>query len=75
MRFDSSTFFQAIQKNPAFLELRKIEASKEIANTISNSSNKVYLNADSLMINTLGESGIKQSESAAASKSAWGYSK
>lgn len=27
----------------------------QIANTLSNSTNKVYLNADSLMINTLGE--------------------
>lgn len=43
----------AIQKNPAFVELRRIEASKDIATTIVNSSNKVYLNADSLMINTL----------------------
>lgn len=45
----------AIQKNPAFVQLRRIEASKEIANTLSNSTNKVYLSADSLMINTLGD--------------------
>lgn len=46
---------KAIQKNPAFVQLRKIEAAKEIATTMAKSGNKVYLNADSLMINTLGE--------------------
>lgn len=51
---------QAIQKNPAFLELRRIEASKDIANTIVSSANKVYLNADSLMINTLGQNSLKK---------------
>jgi len=44
----------AIQQNPAFLALRKIEAAREIAHTISSSANKVYLNADSLLLN-LGE--------------------
>lgn len=46
---------QAIQKNPAFVQLRRIEAAKDIANTIVSSTNKVYLSADSLMINTLGD--------------------
>jgi len=46
----------AIQKNPAFVQLRKIEASKDIASTLSASGNKIYLDADSLMINTLGDS-------------------
>jgi len=41
---------EAIQKNPAFLTLRKIEAAKEIAGTLSNSANRVYLNADSLLL-------------------------
>jgi prohibitin 2 len=45
---------QAILKNPAFLELRKIDASKEVAQILQGSANKVYLNADNLMINTLG---------------------
>jgi len=45
----------AIKNNPAFVQLRKIEASREIASTLVTSGNKVYLNADSLMINTLGE--------------------
>lgn len=45
----------AIKKNPAFLDLRRIETSKDIANTISNSNNRIYLNSDALMINTLAE--------------------
>ncbi|KAL4381537.1 hypothetical protein AHAS_Ahas04G0143400 [Arachis hypogaea] len=42
---------QAIVNNPAFT-LRKIEAAREIAHTISNSANKVYLNSDDLFIAT-----------------------
>ncbi|XP_015901220.1 prohibitin-1, mitochondrial [Ziziphus jujuba] len=42
---------QAIAQNPAFTALRKIEAAREIAQTISNSSNKVYLNSDDLLLN------------------------
>ncbi|KAJ7556774.1 hypothetical protein O6H91_05G097500 [Diphasiastrum complanatum] len=41
----------AISNNPAFITLRKIEAGREIANTISNSSNKVFLNSNSLLLN------------------------
>ena len=42
---------QAIANNPAFITLRKIEAAREIASTISNSANKVYLNSDDLLLN------------------------
>jgi len=45
----------AIQKNPAFIQLRRIDAAKEIAGMVVSSGNKVYLDADSLMINTLGD--------------------
>jgi prohibitin 2 len=45
----------AIRDNPAFLQLRRIEASKEVAHVIASSpGNKVYLNADSLLVNYLG---------------------
>lgn len=47
---------QAIQQNPAFLTLRKIEAARDIASTISHSANRVFLNADSLLLN-LGDLG------------------
>lgn len=42
---------QAIANNPAFITLRKIEAAREIAQTISHSANKVYLSADDLLLN------------------------
>uniref|UniRef100_A0A2P2L4L1 Prohibitin n=1 Tax=Rhizophora mucronata TaxID=61149 RepID=A0A2P2L4L1_RHIMU len=42
---------QAIANNPAFITLRKIEAAREIAQTISNSANKVFLDSDDLLLN------------------------
>eukprot|EP00252_Welwitschia_mirabilis_P012577 TRINITY_DN2772_c0_g1_i1.p1 TRINITY_DN2772_c0_g1~~TRINITY_DN2772_c0_g1_i1.p1 ORF type:complete len:296 (+),score=49.76 TRINITY_DN2772_c0_g1_i1:168-1055(+) len=42
---------EAISNNPAFITLRKIEASREIAHTIANSTNRVLLNSDSLLLN------------------------
>lgn len=42
---------EAIQQNPAFLTLRKIEAARDIASTISSSANRVFLNSDSLLLN------------------------
>ncbi|XP_031389782.1 prohibitin-1, mitochondrial-like isoform X2 [Punica granatum] len=45
---------QAIAKNPAFITLRKIEASREIANTISNSNNSVFLSSEDLLLNLQG---------------------
>ncbi|XP_021734290.1 prohibitin-1, mitochondrial-like [Chenopodium quinoa] len=45
---------QAIANNPAFITLRRIEAAREIAHIISNSSNKVMLSSDDLLLN-LGE--------------------
>ncbi|XP_067659665.1 prohibitin-2-like isoform X2 [Haliotis asinina] len=41
----------AIQLNPGYLKLRKIRASQNIARTIAASTNRVYLNAGSLMMN------------------------
>jgi prohibitin 2 len=45
----------AITNNPGFIELRQIEAAKEVANSLSKSSNRVILNADALMLNVTGE--------------------
>ncbi|CAA2981456.1 prohibitin-1, mitochondrial-like [Olea europaea subsp. europaea] len=42
---------QAIANNPAFITLRRIEASREISHTIANSNNKVFLNSDDLLLN------------------------
>ncbi|RXI03449.1 hypothetical protein DVH24_004101 [Malus domestica] len=42
---------QVIANNPAFITPRKIEAAREIARVISDSKNKIYLNADELLLN------------------------
>ncbi|KAJ1391856.1 Prohibitin [Sesbania bispinosa] len=52
---------QAIANNPAFITLRKIEAAREIAHTISNAANRVYLNSDNLLLN-LQEMNLEPSE-------------
>jgi len=44
---------EAMQKNPAFAELRRIEAAREIAQAVAQSPNRVYLNSDSLLINLM----------------------
>lgn len=41
---------QAIANNPAFLALRQIEAAREISQTISTSSNKVFLDSRDLLL-------------------------
>lgn len=41
----------AIGINPGYLKLRKIRAAQSIARTLASSQNRVYLNAESLMIN------------------------
>ncbi|EOA14687.1 hypothetical protein CARUB_v10027959mg, partial [Capsella rubella] len=42
---------QAIANNKAFITLRKIEAAREIAQTIAKSANKVYLSSNNLLLN------------------------
>jgi len=42
---------ESLGKNPGYLKLRKLNASKHIAKTIAQSQNRVYLNAGSLMLN------------------------
>ena len=39
---------KAIASNPGFLRMRKIDAAKEIAHTMANSANRVYLDANRL---------------------------
>nr|XP_027102674.1 prohibitin-1, mitochondrial-like [Coffea arabica] len=45
---------KATAENPSFIKLRRIEASKDVAQTISNSANRVYLNSDDLLLNLQG---------------------
>ncbi|KAF6025236.1 Phb2 [Bugula neritina] len=42
---------EAVKENPGYLKLRKIRAAQHIAKTLTNSQNKVYLNASTLMLN------------------------
>ena len=42
---------KAMGQSPAFLKLRRIEAAKKVASSMANSSNKIYLDSNSLMLN------------------------
>ena len=53
---------KAIQDNPGFVKLRKIDTAKEIATTVARNQGKVYLNSDSLLINVLGEKNLADDE-------------
>jgi len=44
---------QAMRENPGYIELRQLEASKEIATKLAQSRNKLYLDANSLLLNIL----------------------
>ena len=44
---------KAIANNPGFIELRKIDAARAVASTMAKSANKVYLDADSLLLNLM----------------------
>ena len=65
---------QAVAENPGFLNLRKIDAAREIANTIANSQNRVFLDANSLLLDvnstTIDESKLMKAKKAQA-KSSW----
>lgn len=50
---------QAVKKNPGFMKLRRIDAARDIADIVAKSGNKVYLNADSLLLNLLGDTDDK----------------
>ena len=49
---------KAIANNPGFIELRKIDAARAVASTVAKSQNKVYLDADSLMLNLMDEASV-----------------
>lgn len=42
---------EAMNENPGYLKLRRIRAAQKIARVISQSQNKVYLNANNLLLN------------------------
>lgn len=41
----------AVKKNPGFLELRHLEAAKQISETLSKSKNTIYLDSGALLMN------------------------
>eukprot|EP00088_Acartia_fossae_P024303 TRINITY_DN2526_c0_g1_i5.p1 TRINITY_DN2526_c0_g1~~TRINITY_DN2526_c0_g1_i5.p1 ORF type:complete len:296 (-),score=102.82 TRINITY_DN2526_c0_g1_i5:331-1218(-) len=47
----ASMLGEAITKDPGYLKLRKLKASSQISNVISQSQNRVYLDGHSLMLN------------------------
>ena len=53
------------------MKLRRIDAARDIADIVANSSNKVYLNADSLLLNLLGDADEKF-EQGVTKKGRWG---
>eukprot|EP00622_Pseudochattonella_farcimen_P000100 FR734524.1.p1 GENE.FR734524.1~~FR734524.1.p1 ORF type:complete len:142 (+),score=24.36 FR734524.1:61-426(+) len=57
----------AIKDDPGFIQMRRIEAAKEIAETVARSTNKVYLNADTLLLNLLAD----KNDSDASKKKSW----
>ncbi|CBK20314.2 uncharacterized protein [Blastocystis hominis] len=48
---------EAMKNYPGFIELRRIDAAKEIAATIARSNNRVYLSAESLLLNVMSDTG------------------
>jgi len=45
---------KAMAQNAGFIELRRIQAAKEVADKLAKSSNRVVLSTDSLMLNLIG---------------------
>lgn len=46
---------KAIANNPGFVELRRIDAARTVASTISKSANRVFLDSNALMLNLMGD--------------------
>lgn len=62
----------AVKRNPGFMKLRRIDAARDIADIVAKSGNKVYLNADSLLLNLLGDDDDKFEKQLTSSGSRWG---
>merc|ERR1719158_179855 len=45
---------ESVAQNPGYLNLQKIEAAKEISHMVANSSNRVYLDSNQLLLNLQG---------------------
>lgn len=61
----------AVKKNPGFMKLRRIDAARDIADIVATSGNKVYLNADTLLLNLLGDADDKFEKTIASRNKSW----
>lgn len=61
----------AVKRNPGFMKLRRIDAARDIADIVSGSGNKVYLNADSLLLNLMGDADDKFERSVSNKTGYW----
>lgn len=61
----------AVKQNPGFMKLRRIDAARDIADIVAKSGNKIYLNADSLLLNLLGDADQKFEKSIEQKKRRW----
>ncbi|PRP84784.1 hypothetical protein PROFUN_07438 [Planoprotostelium fungivorum] len=50
----------AMQDNPNFVALRRIEAARDIAKTLSKGGNRVFLNSDNLLLGLIDEDLVKK---------------
>lgn len=50
----AALYGESLTHNPAFIELRRIEASKDIADILARSRNRIFLESDTLMLNLTG---------------------
>eukprot|EP00904_Undaria_pinnatifida_P006219 jgi/Undpi1/2727/HiC_scaffold_14.g06105.m1 len=66
---------EAIKDNPGFIQLRRIDAARDIATTVARSNNKLFLNTDSLLLDLVGGQGDSDIRSSmgkpAKAKSSW----
>jgi len=61
----------SVKRNPGFMKLRRIDAARDIADIVSRSGNKIYLNADSLLLNLLGDADEKFEKGVKPSRGRW----
>jgi prohibitin 2 len=48
----------AIKDNPGFIQLRKLEAARDIAATVAKSNNRLFLDGEALLLNVQDRSGV-----------------
>ena len=62
---------EALRKNKGFLELRRLEAARDIADTLAGSGNKVMLDSQSLLLNGMYRFPSMRAQLLTDSRSCW----